>query len=144
LELAPAPRRALIATGTLAILFLGWVLLTRSRREHVEGHAFAVPSPEDRVLVEVLNASGRQGLAREATRLLRRRGLDVIYFGNAEGLSGLESTRVLARRGDPALARRVAQALGTGQVAEQPDSLRRVDVTVLLGKDFQGEPELHP
>ncbi len=144
MELAPAPRRALIGAGALAILILGWALLTRSRREHVEGHAFPLPSPEDRVLVEVLNASGRQGLAREATRLLRRRGLDVIYFGNAEGLSGLESTRVLARRGDPARARRVAEALGTGRVAEQPDSLRRVDVTVLLGKDFRGEPDLHP
>ncbi len=120
------------------------LLVARSRREHLAGHAFPLPSPNDRVLVEVLNASGRQGLARQATRLLRRRGLDVIYFGNAEGVSGLESTRVLSRRGDPGRARRVAQALGTGRVAEQPDSLRRVDVTVLLGKDFEGAADLRP
>ncbi|MGH7580231.1 MAG: LytR C-terminal domain-containing protein, partial [Gemmatimonadales bacterium] len=33
--------------------------------------------------VEVLNGSRRSGAARAATRMLRRRGLDVVFFGNA-------------------------------------------------------------
>src|SRR5688572_16997413 len=33
--------------------------------------------------VEVLNASARSGLARQATQLLRDAGFDVVYFGNA-------------------------------------------------------------
>ena len=42
------------------------------------------PVPGDRgpaILVEVLNANGRAGDARAGTRLLRRKGIDVVYFG---------------------------------------------------------------
>ncbi len=98
-------------------------------------HAYPIPSPERRVTVEVLNGSRRAGAARAATRLLRRRGLDVVFYGNAE--SAVESTRVIVRRGDPGRARDVRQALGTGQVVLEPDTLRRVDVSVNLGPDFR-------
>jgi hypothetical protein len=98
-------------------------------------HAYPIPSPERRVTVEVLNGSRRAGAARAATRLLRRRGLDVVFYGNAE--SAVESTRVIVRRGDPGRARDVRQALGTGQVVLEPDTLRRVDVSVILGPDFR-------
>src|SRR2546428_11864686 len=60
--------------------------------------------PGDRgpaLAVEVLNASGRAGDAKVATRLLRRAGIDVVYFGNApptDPLSGLDSTRIIVRR----------------------------------------------
>ncbi len=37
-----------------------------------------------RVRVEVLNAGGREDMARLATDHLRDRGFDVVYFGNAE------------------------------------------------------------
>jgi calcineurin-like phosphoesterase len=144
LELTPAARRALVGAGLLAFGLTIILAFARSRREHVAGHAFPVPSRDDRILVEVLNASGRQGLARQATRLLRRRGLDVIYFGNAETTVRVDSTRVFSRRGEPGRAHRVAQALGGGQVVVAPDSLRRVDVTVLLGADFQVKEGLHP
>ena len=46
----------------------------------------ARPVPGDRgaaITVEVLNANGRAGDARVGTRLLRRQGIDVVYFGNA-------------------------------------------------------------
>ncbi|HEX2220543.1 MAG TPA: LytR C-terminal domain-containing protein [Gemmatimonadales bacterium] len=98
-------------------------------------HAYPIPSPERRVTVEVLNGSRRAGAARAATRMLRRRGLDVVFYGNAE--SPVESTRVIVRRGDPGRARDVRQALGAGQVVLEPDTLRRVDVSVILGPDFR-------
>jgi LytR cell envelope-related transcriptional attenuator len=144
LELASAARRGLIAALALAVIILLVMGLARTRRERVAGHAFPLPSPENRVLVEVLNASGRQGLARQATRALRRQGLDVIYFGNAEDGSRLDTTRVLVRRGEPGRAEQVARALGVGKVEQATDTLRRVDVTVLLGRDFPGTGELHP
>lgn len=94
-------------------------------------------------MVEVLNASGRAGLARAAALQLRRAGVDVVYFGNAaEG--PLDSTRVLVRRGDLAAGTRVRTALGAGAVAAAPDSARLVDVTVLLGRDFSARVELDP
>lgn len=98
-------------------------------------HAYAIPSPERRVTVEVLNGTRRSGVARAATRMLRRRGLDVVFYGNAE--AAVESTRVIVRRGDPGRGRDVRQALGVGRVVVEPDTLRRVDVSVVLGPDFR-------
>ncbi len=98
-------------------------------------HAYAIPSPERRITVEVLNGTRRSGVARAATRMLRRRGLDVVFYGNAE--AAVESTRVIVRRGDPGRGRDVRQALGAGRVVVEPDTLRRVDVSVVLGPDFQ-------
>lgn len=111
------------------------------RPEKVRGHAYAIPSGADRVVVEVLNASGRDGLARRVTRELRSRGLDVVSFGNEPGT---DSTLVILRRGDGGSADAVRGALGQGIVRAEPDSLRRVDVTVVLGADFRMEAELRP
>jgi len=101
----------------------------------VQGRAYAVPSPARRITVEVLNGTTRPGLARAATRRLRRNGLDVVYFGNAD--TAADSTRVIVRRGDPARARAVHQALGLGRVVVESDTLRRVDVSVVLGRDYR-------
>lgn len=111
-------------------------------REPVTGHAYPVPAPDHRITVEVLNASGRAGLARGATRLLRRRGLDVVFFGNAD--SAADSTRIVVRRGDPGAGRDVRDALGVGRVSIVPDTLRRVDVSVVLGQDFRIRGDAHP
>lgn len=112
------------------------------RRDRVEGHAYDIPSAEDRVLVEVLNGTSRQGLARHGTRQLRRRGLDVIYFGRADAPE--DSTRILLRRGGREAADRVRAALGIGSVSVVPDTLRRVDVTVILGRDFRPDDQGQP
>jgi hypothetical protein len=81
-----------------------------------------------------LNGSSYAGAARAATRRLRRHGLDVVYFGNAE--VAVESTRVVIRRGDPERGKHVRQALGFGRLVVERDTLRRVDVSVLLGRDY--------
>ncbi|HIF06630.1 MAG TPA: LytR family transcriptional regulator, partial [Gemmatimonadetes bacterium] len=73
-----------------------------------------------RVRVEVLNAGGREGMARLATDHLRDRGFDVVYFGNAE-VFGQDSTVVLDRAAKPQAAEAVARALGTPWVESQPD-----------------------
>ena len=98
-------------------------------------HAYPIPSPERRVTVEVLNGTGRAGIARAATRMLRRQGLDVVFYGNAE--SAVDSTRVIVRRGDSTAAREVRRVIGSGAVVVDPDTLRRVDVSVILGPDFR-------
>jgi len=88
-----------------------------------------------RVRVEVLNAGGREDMARFATDHLRDRGFDVVYFGNAETF-GQDSTIVLARAGRPRAAAAVGQALGTDRVESQPDANLYLDVTVLLGSEW--------
>jgi hypothetical protein len=89
-----------------------------------------------------LNGTRRPGFARVATRVLREQGIDVVFFGNAESL--VAATRVVVRRGDPGQGKAVADALGAGRVLIQPDTLRRVDVSVLLGDDYRPRLPLHP
>ena len=98
------------------------------------------------VTVEVLNASDRPGLAKTATRLLRRAGIDVLAFGNAPESTGtLDSTRILVRRGSAAVGERVRKALGRGRVAVELDSRKLLDASVLLGADFApARLEFHP
>jgi hypothetical protein len=74
--------------------------------------------------------------------MLRRRGLDVVFFGNAD--SALDSTLVVVRRGDSARGRQVLRALRAGRVVMDPDTLRRVDVSVILGSDFRVDAGLGP
>jgi len=92
-----------------------------------------------RVRVEVLNAGGRAGMAREATSFLRDVGFDVVDFGNA-GSFDADSTVVIDRSNRPEAAAAVARALGNAVVREEPNPNLYVDVTVLLGGDW--EPEL--
>jgi hypothetical protein len=86
------------------------------------------------IVAEVRNGTNRPGLARQVTKLLRQRGVDVIYFGTAPAA---DSTAILVRRGDPANGREVARLLGVGPVKVVPDTLLRVDLTVLLGADYR-------
>lgn len=103
----------------------------------------AIPTREsERVTVEVLNATRRSRLARAGTAQLRRDGIDVVFFGTADTI--LDSTLVLVRRGDESAGDRVVRSLGVGRVVVQIDTLRRVDLTVLLGEDFHPIPGLVP
>lgn len=100
------------------------------------------PIPGDRgpaITVEVLNANGRAGDARVGTRVLREAGIDVVYFGNAPE-SGLDSTRIIVRRGAGKVGERVRAVLGQGRVEMQLDSSKLLDVSVLLGEDFAPPP----
>jgi hypothetical protein len=110
------------------------------------------PIPGDRgaaITVEVLNASGQPGNARTGTRMLRKAGIDVVFFGNAASSATLDSTRIIVRRGDAKVGERVRAVLGQGRVEIQLDSGKLLDVSVLLGTDFASSPrptsfDLHP
>ncbi len=142
MELSAGARRGLIAGGLL-LSVAGLFLLARSlRRDRVEGHAFDIPTGDNRITVEVLNGSGRNGLGRLGARRLRRHGIDVVLFRTAD--STVDSTRVILRRGDKVRAARVQDALGTGRIREVPDSLLLVDVTVILGPDFKPDEDGRP
>jgi len=93
-------------------------------------------------MIEVLNGTQRQGVARTATRMLRGRGLDVVFLGNADSAETV--TRVIVRRGDPERAKYVVDVLGTGKIVVEPDTFRRVDVSVILGQDFRPVLDIHP
>jgi len=104
-----------------------------------------LPLPEGRVRVEVLNGGGMAGAARRATDLSRDAGFDVVYFGNASSFDHAES-EVVDRVGRPELARAVAEVLGIHNVLSDPDPDLYVDVSVVLGRDWESsaEPEANP
>lgn len=85
--------------------------------------------------MEVLNAGGHSGVAREATAALRDLGLDVVYYGNSETFSDDPSV-VVDRAGRLEDARKVADALGIREVRSEPDSNLYVELTVRLGPEW--------
>jgi hypothetical protein len=96
--------------------------------------------PAGRVRVEVLNASGVPGQAAKGRTVLRDRGFDVVYVGNARGFAP-DTSLVLDRVGRMELARSVADQMEIPRVYARPDSNVFVDVTVVLGKDWTAEEE---
>jgi LytR cell envelope-related transcriptional attenuator len=134
--------RAAAVLGVLVAFATVALLIRAGRADAIEGHLYPVPEGEDRIEVEVLNGSGKQGLARVGTRALRRQGVDVVFFGNADTTS--DTTQVILRRGSRDRAEEIQKLLGMGKIAVTPDSTRRVDVTVVLGMDWKGPEELHP
>ena len=104
--------------------------------------AYAIPGVEQTLKVEILNGTSRDGLARTATRQLRREGFDVVYYGSTD--DSVRRSQVIARRVDARAARAVASELGIDSIVAIPDTTRRVDVSVWLGLDYHPKPDLHP
>jgi hypothetical protein len=139
----PRHRLALILAGLLAVLIVSaGAVRFWPRTDLVEGHAYPVPSSASGRVVEVLNGTDRMGLARITTRLLRHAGYDVVLFKNAP--EPADSTDILVRRGELAAGQRIRSTLGIGRVRIAPDTLLRVDVSVILGSDYLPVAELHP
>lgn len=128
--------RLRVALGALGLAALGWATVSLARGGSLppadagRGTVFATGRT---IVAEVRNGTGRPGLARQVTKLLRERGVDVIFFGTGPAA---DSTAIFVRRGDPATGREVARLLGAGRVKVAPDSSLRVDLTVLLGADY--------
>lgn len=104
---------------------------------------FPIPGEHDRITVEVFNTTDVDGLARDATRRLRRSGIDVVYVGTGRE-EPVDSTLILVRRGAPASGERVRAALGVGRVEAAPDPRLLLDVSVLLGPDAAEGLRRHP
>ncbi|MDP1890800.1 MAG: LytR C-terminal domain-containing protein [Gemmatimonadaceae bacterium] len=98
-----------------------------------------------RIKVEVLNATSTRGLGRLATAWLRDKGFDVVATGTAPSADRRDSTLVLDRSGHADWARLAAEAMGGARVETRPDSLRYVDLTVLIGRSWRPPPQsLYP
>lgn len=101
------------------------------------GRAAEPRIPGDRIpyAVQVLNASGVDGLARAVTHRLREAGIDVVSYGTADS-AGADSTKIVVRGTDAKAGDVVRDALGVGQVVADPDPHLLLDVSVILGRDL--------
>jgi anionic cell wall polymer biosynthesis LytR-Cps2A-Psr (LCP) family protein len=89
--------------------------------------------------VEVLNGTSTSGLAARAREVFLSYDLDVLQPHNADN-DAYAYTVVIDRSGAIENARRVAEIINCTRVQSQPDegTDRTVDVTVILGRDFDG------
>jgi hypothetical protein len=114
------------------VVGIAWHLVARG--PSLRAGDLAIPGERVPYVVEVLNGTTADGLARAVTRQLRHHGIDVVSFGSAPGGS-VDSTQLLVRRGDSTAALVVRRALGLGRITVALDSTLLLDVTVLLGTD---------
>ena len=93
-----------------------------------------------RVRVRVLNASGTRGFARRATSELRDRGFDVVEYDTERG-TPRSSTLIVAHTGHQDWAERLRRAVGTGSIELRSDTLRYLDLTIFVGRDWKPSAE---
>jgi outer membrane lipopolysaccharide assembly protein LptE/RlpB len=117
-----------VGAAVTAGAWFAWHLAMRDRGR------YPIPGEGERITVEVLNATGIDGLARATTRQLRHAGIDVVYFGTA-AMDTLQETVIAVRRGELELAARIRRALGVGRAVWQPDERLLLDASVFLGSD---------
>jgi hypothetical protein len=122
----------------LAIVVFWW-----SRPHDAPESSLPIPGEDITIVVEVLNGTRVDGLARAVTGQLRRAGIDVVYFGSAAE-SNLDSTVILVRRGDSLAAMPVRDVLGGGRIVVEPDSSLLLDLTVILGGDLASARGISP
>ncbi|MGM0567802.1 MAG: LCP family protein [Elusimicrobiota bacterium] len=92
---------------------------------------------EKPVTAEVWNASGFPGIARETTRYLRKRNVDVVRYGNYGTICS--HTQIIDRAGGRKSQQALSELsaiLGCRNVKTDIDKSRMVDVNVVIGEDF--------
>lgn len=124
------------------------VLLRETVRQTMKsiGNMDVVSDEELGATLEILNGTETIGLATRTSQLYQSFGYDVAEIGNADTFD-VEYTLVIDRGGDISRAQRVASVIKCSRVErrlEVPDLGdgaildQTIDVTVILGKDFDG------
>jgi anionic cell wall polymer biosynthesis LytR-Cps2A-Psr (LCP) family protein len=97
-----------------------------------------VSDPQDEIKVQVLNGNGVPGIGQEVAEKLIGGGFRVVLTGNARRLN-YEHTLIITYDDSAegqALARRVRDLIGVGEVQVSSQSQGIVDLTIVIGKDF--------
>lgn len=93
---------------------------------------------ESLIKVEVLNGCGVSGVANRLTDYLRKRDVDVVYFGNFESFN-ISETLVIDRRDyELTNARTIGKVIGVkdNRMFPQISPERQLDVTIIIGKNY--------
>jgi anionic cell wall polymer biosynthesis LytR-Cps2A-Psr (LCP) family protein len=97
------------------------------------------PAPfGDEIKMEILNGSVSPGQAQNLRNYFIEYGFNVVHYGNALR-NDYERTMVIDRIGRPGLAKRIADIINCREVYTRIDDTLLVDVTIVIGNDFEGK-----
>lgn len=118
----------------VALAFVTLVLCAASITQGFIFRAIDGKKADGHFRIEVLNGTGKPGLAHAARRSLHRRGIDVIDVGNARSFDYAHSVLVARKSGVD--VEKLGRILGCSRIVEQLDD-RMPDVTLILGDDYR-------
>ena len=114
-------------------------LIKQTIKQNIETISSDDPKYDDSltVSIEILNGTDSDGLAQRTKALYESFGFDVVSFGNADHNEYI-NTLVLDRKGKTYAAERVAEVIKCERIHSKLDSESRAEITLILGKDFDG------
>jgi anionic cell wall polymer biosynthesis LytR-Cps2A-Psr (LCP) family protein len=89
------------------------------------------------ISMEILNGTNQDGLAKRTKSLFESFGFEVLAYRNADHDQYL-NTVVIDRKGEIQLAERAADVIQCQRVYSRIEDGASVDVTIILGRDFDG------
>jgi LCP family protein required for cell wall assembly len=96
------------------------------------------PAPiGNEINIEILNGSTNPGQAQSLRNYFVGYGFNIVHHGNAPR-NDYEKTLVVDRIGRPSLAKRIADIINCQEVHTRIDKTLMVDVTIIIGNDFEG------
>lgn len=138
-----------LAIFSISVVIVGFIFSMGKRfsntGEKVTLSQVNVIPPEERpaslTVIEVMNGSGVPGLGQKFTNYLRQNGYDVIATGNADR-SDYESTHLIARTEGTGKIQNVNTTLmlEADKLYQDIDSTLQVDLTLIIGRDYQHLP----
>jgi hypothetical protein len=139
-----------IIVFTIICLVLGYSLFKNSLASRQEKQKSITDTlrtnitnqPNKAYQIDVQNGTGENGIAADFRAYLKKKGFDVVEMGNYKN-TDVNKTMVIDRNGNMNAAKKVAESLGVTEknIIQQKDTTSFLDVTVIIGKDFQ---ELNP
>jgi len=91
---------------------------------------------EPQCQIEVLNGTGKPGLAMETAVVLRRMGIDVLIVGDAEHY-GYKQSLLIDRKGNPGLLKKLSHLTGCRRILTQIQERPLIDATLIIGDDIE-------
>ncbi|PIS27140.1 MAG: hypothetical protein COT43_11880 [Candidatus Marinimicrobia bacterium CG08_land_8_20_14_0_20_45_22] len=138
-----------VAIFCLAVIIGGFIYSTGKRmndnlQKVMLSTAETMSAPENpfsNIIIEVLNGTEKPGLALEFTNYLRQQGFDVIASGNASR-SDVPQTILIQRADVPEKLSSVnaTLSLDSGRLYDEKDPSLQVDMTLIIGKDYNTLP----
>ena len=140
--------RVAVDDQVLLFPFFKGNLIRESVRQTMESLANTDLVSEDELLValEVLNGTERTGLAGRTAQLFENFGYEVARVDNAQN-NEVEFTQIISRSGDIVPAQKIANLIRCNKVELSIDTNQdigagvysgTIDVTIIIGKDFDG------